>query len=266
MEIIDRGILNKVKTSICEFAKTIKDDNDDLYNRLVENSKTIERLFLDFNKYYSWPMLKPLFSDNFDLAKNTLNGEIRRFRNEGLLIEGIDYVIDHRGPSSTTHIHDRGAKKILERMDSIEGTKYLFRKYGINKQLPSKLIYIRILYYAVKGIDDPKREFKTVNDYRIDLYLKIKKLAIECDEHGHEHETDEKRFNRQQAIENYLECRFLRFNPHPRGRNFDIGFVITVVLHYLFNKLINGKAPIDYFYEKCPEMGPLPEVDLADYD
>jgi len=267
MEIIDRDILDKVKTSICQFAESIKADNNDLYNRLIDNWKAIERLFLDFDKSYNFPMLKPNFSSNFAIKMGTLNGTITRLRREGLLIEGVDIITGplNRGPTKT-YIHESGAKRILERSHtSIEGTKYLLKIYGIRKFLSSKLKYISILHYAVKGIDNPESEYKTITDHKIDLYLQIKKLAIECDEHGHSSEPPDARRNRQEAIKNSIGCIFLRFNPHPHSRDFDIGFVIKVVLHYLFNKLIDGKDPIDYFYKKYPEMRLL-EIDMSDFD
>ena len=198
MELIDSKILDTVKNSIYEFAETIKEENKDSYHILIDNWKTIDNLFLDFDKSYNFPMLKPNFSSNFAIKMGTLNGTITRLRREGLSIEGVDIITGplNRGPTKT-YIHESGAKRILERSHtSIEGAKYLLKTYGIRKFLSSKLIYISISHYAVKGIDNPESEYKTITDNKIDLYLQIKKLAIECDEHGHPSEPPDARRNR----------------------------------------------------------------------
>jgi very-short-patch-repair endonuclease len=60
--------------------------------------------------------------------------------------------------------------------------------------------------------------------YYIDLYIPELKLAIECDEFGHQsyNKMDEKR--RQSFIEHKLSCTFIRFNPCVVG--FDLSNVI----------------------------------------
>jgi hypothetical protein len=267
MELINKKVLDKVKNSIFEFSEKIKEDDNDLTNKLISNWDTIERLFFNFDNNYSWPMSKSHFSYNFGFKKTNVNSIIRRLTIEGVLLKGIDYTIDGNGNMATTHVHESGAKKILEKRNSIEGSKYLFLKYGIKRNIPLCFSYINIIYYTTRGIDNPEKEYSTINNYRIDLYLQKNKLAIECDEHDHENESTKKRSNRQQSIENQLGCKFLRFNPYPQGKDFDIGLVIKVVLHHLFNKLIDRKDPIDFYYEMRPirKKRNLIEVDLADF-
>jgi hypothetical protein len=243
VEIIDREILDKVKDSIYEIAEEIMEEDSDSNNKLINNWNKIQRLFFDFNNNCNWPMHKNSFMSIFDLNRNTLNTHIKRLRREGLLKHGADYIIED--DLMTTHIYETGAKKILERMHSIEGAKYLFNKYGINNKVPPCFSYITIIEYAVRGFDDAKKEYSTINRYRIDLYLQNKKLAVECDERGHEDENLDKRDNREQAIKNELGCRFLRFDAHEP--DFKLGKVIKVIFYYIFNKLINGQDPIDYY-------------------
>jgi len=251
MELIDKETLYKVKSSIYEIAEEIKEDKNDLYDKLINNWDTIVRLFLYYDNKYSWPMNKNVFSNKFDIHIETLNTKIRNLRLEGLLTEGKDkdYLIDGRGKTATTDIYETGAQKILERMESIEGAKYLFKEYGINKRVRPCFCYISIIKYAVTNIAEPKREYSTINRYSIDLYLLKEKLAIECDERGHDHENIYKKVGRQEAIENKLRCRFMRFNPHPIGRDFDIGKVIKHIFYYILDKKIDGKDPIDHYME-----------------
>ncbi len=200
MELIDIGILNKIKSSIFGIAELIKEDQNDSYNIIINNWKIIERLFLDFDNKYCWPMSINTFSSKFDLNKNKVNSQMRRWQIRGILIEGHDYTIEHEGGQGwrTTYIHEQGAKKVLERMQSIQGAKYL-NELGINIHLKKCFLYICIIKYAVRGIDNPKIEYTIRNpDYRIDLYLEQHKLAIECDELGHEHEIPLLRYNREE--------------------------------------------------------------------
>lgn len=68
---------------------------------------------------------------------------------------------------------------------------------------------------------DPVRQYQVIgchNDlYRIDLYLRKSKIAIECDEHGHSSYNKTEEATRQHAIEARLGCHFVRYNPHEDG-------------------------------------------------
>ena len=58
-----------------------------------------------------------------------------------------------------------------------------------------------------------------VDGYRIDLYFPAHRLAIKCDEFGHNDRGIECNVWRQKYIENKLGCQFIRFNPDARGFN-----------------------------------------------
>ena len=62
----------------------------------------------------------------------------------------------------------------------------------------------------------PSKQFP-IGSYRIDLYFPEQKLAVECDEYGHNQYNDIKEAVRQQFIQEQLQCRFHRFNPHSIG-------------------------------------------------
>ena len=52
-----------------------------------------------------------------------------------------------------------------------------------------------------------------IGKYYIDLYFPEHKLAIECDEFGHNNHDVLYKVNRQKFIEDQLQCQFFRYNP-----------------------------------------------------
>ena len=73
----------------------------------------------------------------------------------------------------------------------------------------------------------------SVGGVYIDLYIPESKLAIECDEFGHQsyNVVDEER--RQSFIENKLSCTFIRFNPC------EVGLDLAHVIGEFFLKYTN---------------------------
>lgn len=72
-----------------------------------------------------------------------------------------------------------------------------------------------------------------VGKYKVDLYLKTHKIAIECDEHNHSDRNKVNEVERQQYIENKLGCIFYRFNPD--SKDFSIFNVIRDVIEIIGN-------------------------------
>lgn len=270
MAIIDNKILNKVKDAIYEVAELIKEEESEK-NKLINNWNKIEKLLSEDNNDYIWPMSKPAFASNFQLNCGTIGNQIRKWMEEGILKKGVDCIIEGSGGrSGKTLIYESGAKKILIKKNtanSIKGATFLKKYY----ESPKCFVFIDLIIYAVKQIDRPTKEYsiaKRLNlpkkgDRQIDLYLEIKKLAIECDERGHDDESPEKRIDRQQDIINKLGCRFLRFNPHRSG--FDIGLLLKAILLYLFDKEMNGHDPIDY-YNRIEEAANPKKRTVVDID
>ena len=67
-----------------------------------------------------------------------------------------------------------------------------------------------------------------VGKYRIDLYFPEYKLAIECDEFGHEDRDIESEVERQKFIENTLGFKFICYNPNVKD------FCILEVVNKIF--------------------------------
>jgi very-short-patch-repair endonuclease len=200
------------------------------------------------NDDYSWPMSINNLCKNFDLNRHTIHSHKRKY-----LTNGEDYFIEGSGSSRSIMFEKSGAIKILMHYRTEKGVRYL-RKHGYDSFSAPKEehLYINTIKYAINGFDIPKKgsKVKTLNkDYKIDLYLQKSKLAIECDEHDHYgQEYEDELLKREEDISKGLGCRFLRFNP--QEPDFNVGEVINVIFHYIFNKLIKGKDPIDYYMEK----------------
>ena len=60
---------------------------------------------------------------------------------------------------------------------------------------------------------NPIKQF-TCGRYRIDLYFPAQKVAVECEEHGHNTYSLEAELTRQKFLEHQLGCKFVRYNPH----------------------------------------------------
>ena len=66
-----------------------------------------------------------------------------------------------------------------------------------------------------------------VSGYRIDLYLVKPRIAVECDEWGHNNYCKKQEIKRQREIKRSLGCSFVRFDPYSDG--FNIGKVIASI-------------------------------------
>ena len=90
----------------------------------------------------------------------------------------------------------------------------LDKALGINIQkqkfLSKEQETISIIMQVFKGIK--MIDQYTVDNYRIDLYFPKHKLAVECDEFGHNDRDVNYEVTRQKYIEAKLRCQFIRFN------------------------------------------------------
>jgi very-short-patch-repair endonuclease len=240
--------LISIRDSLFRIAEEIKQDRNDMYQKLLKISEEIDSLFSE-NEDYSWPMSIRDFCNNFDINKNTANTHKRKY-----LTDGDDYFTDDTGPDRALHFTKCGALKIFSHCRSEKGARYK-RKHGSIISPKEEHLYLNTIKYAMRGFEIPEKEFlvKTVTkNYKIDLYLRNSKLAIECDERDHyEQEYFDKRIKREEDIYKVLGCRFLRFDPYEV--DFNVGEVINVIFHHIFGKLINGKDAIDYYNEKSPK-------------
>ncbi len=242
MESVD---LISIRNSLVSIAEEIKKDRNDLYQKLLEISEEIDSLFSENDEYSNnWPMSINDVMKNFDLTVGQVHNNKRKY-----LSKEKDYFVDRW---HTLHLARSGVIKILRHAKTEKGIKWLNKIFDSNYSPKEEHLYINIIKYALSGFAISKKGFavKTLNkNYEIDLYLQNLKVAIECDERDHyEQEYLDEHIKREKDIIKELGCKFLRFNPDEL--DFNVGEVINVIFHHIFNKLIDGKDPIDYYMEK----------------
>ena len=67
-------------------------------------------------------------------------------------------------------------------------------------------------------------------NYLIDYYFRKHKLAIEVDELGHKDRDQTKENKRQIVLKEYLDCEFIRINPHEKDFSaYELGKVQTFI-------------------------------------
>lgn len=72
-----------------------------------------------------------------------------------------------------------------------------------------------------------------VGVYRIDLYFPCRRIAVECDEFGHQPYDPQQESKRSLFITNALHCRFFRFNPQSSG--FSLPAIISELMQMMYN-------------------------------
>ena len=92
------------------------------------------------------------------------------------------------------------------------------------------------LSYIQKAFDGEhmKSQYKC-GKYKIDLYFKKYKLAVECDENGHSDRNKQDEEERQEYIQETLNCSFIRFDPD--ANDFSVFKVINDIYKHIRLKL-----------------------------
>ena len=110
----------------------------------------------------------------------------------------------------------------------------LAKALGINihkqKFLSKEQETISIIMQVFKGIK--MIDQYTVDNYRIDLYFPKHKLAVECDEFGHNDRDVNYEVTRQKYIEAKLRCQFIRFNPD--AKDFKMENVLNEIFRFIY--------------------------------
>ncbi len=131
------------------------------------------------------------------------------------------------------------AKEHLELiLDSLPSISLVKRRGTIsktsNKFYPTTEAQVIAVIKAAFPDCQPISQFY-VAGYRIDLYLSIHQIAVECDEYGHKNKQycPKKEAKREQIITQLLNCSWVRFNPY--SSDFNIGEVIYQIRQLVSN-------------------------------
>ena len=82
----------------------------------------------------------------------------------------------------------------------------------IKRYLPKETEILMFIKRSLESVYPCVTQYGVLG-YRLDLYFPNQRLAIECDEHGHKDRDAFRDEERQTRIQNYLDCKFIRFNP-----------------------------------------------------
>ncbi len=143
---------------------------------------------------------------------------------------------------------------------NIQGHSLYTNKIGIrqlilkSRQLPSAIVNLakkcdidinilndKIITKEQRELDKIYKVFKNekmcfqykIGKYKIDLYFKEYRLAIECDENDHNDRDEYYEKTREEYIKNKLKCKFIRFNPD--DKDYDIFNLIGKIYKYIKN-------------------------------
>jgi hypothetical protein len=113
-------------------------------------------------------------------------------------------------------INKYGMRQLIYRcrkLNNIDIIQYLSKYLGSDiKIMPFvETKYIGFLFKCL-NVFNPIQQFP-IKSYKIDLYIPIYKIAVECDENNHKYSDTNKELDRQSFIEKTLNCQFIRFNP-----------------------------------------------------
>ena len=129
---------------------------------------------------------------------------------------------------------DLALKVIIDRRNIKESCN-LQRELGFNlhKVINTKeQTVLKLIKDAFEG-EDIQTQYSVLG-YRIDLYFRKYKLAIEVDELGHANRNLSDETERQKALEKGLDCVFIRINPD--GENFSIFKEINRIHRHIKNQ------------------------------
>lgn len=117
------------------------------------------------------------------------------------------------------YITEIGCKKLIIKSTK-PNTLEIAKLFGVSIFEKVEVIESEIIRKIMKAFSSEKMEYqKKCGKYKIDLYFTKYKIAIECDEDGHNRYNEECEIERQNFIEEKLECSFLRFNPNAKDFN-----------------------------------------------
>lgn len=147
----------------------------------------------------------------------------------------ITYKIDGRRDNTKILITKQGLMRLLSinrTPSSIELANFFNINTYNHKFTPVETSTLKIIQEAFAG-ENMVTQYQ-VGNYRIDLYLPARKIAIECDERNHVDRDIEYELNRENVIKDDLHCEFIRYNPNASNFN------IITVINQIYKKIISS--------------------------
>jgi very-short-patch-repair endonuclease len=174
-----------------------------------------------------------------ELLKSFKKSNITRIISKTGFQENIDYIVfsdPHIGKKGggqnkktyllTQFCYDQIVTSILLRKRKIDELKHNNIKC-VKRFMPKEIEILSFVQMCLHGIFEIKMQYYVLN-YRIDMYIVDKRIAIECDEHDHKYRDTNLEKKRQIELKTHLNCRFYRFNPD--SPDFELYTVVNDIL------------------------------------
>ena len=202
---------------------TVKVDQDDIMVRTV---------IVDGNRWYNAKKIATLLG-----YKNT-DQSIREHvsvNDKKTLADLISKSSDDYNENTSKYINGKGLKQLIHKTrmpNSIEVAKH----FGIpieTKYTQQETEIVGSIQKFLTCLQIPFAFQRTVDHYRVDLYLPNHKIAIEIDEKGHKYRCPKYEQDREAYVQKKLSCTFLRINPD--AHNFNMITSIAEITKLLYN-------------------------------
>jgi len=157
----------------------------------------------------------------------------------------IKHTLKNEHPQ-TIFINENGMKALIlksNKSNSIELAKHLNINI-VTKYLKKELEIITFFEKYLKKLNIVYILQKSVEKYKIDLYLPNNNIAIEIDEYGHIHREPTYEKNRENTIKSILNCKFLRINPDTE--NFNLATCIADLTQIIYSNIDGNTCCVCY--------------------
>ena len=162
-----------------------------------------------------WPISNTILAKLLGLSENTIRVKQKQYGH--ILKKGVDFSRADLGvkyaPTLMTVWYKSGAIKLALRSRKATAREFLESEEIVDRvEVAEESRTLDIICTAIKGFTKFSQQYQ-VGPYKLDMYLKDLKIAVECDECGHTSYSEIEEIIREQFIMEELGCQFLRYDP-----------------------------------------------------
>ena len=202
------------------------------------NIDKIDSVIVDGVKWYNARQLANMLgypTRNKAIRVNVDTKDKRKFEELVQIKECYDY-----NRRTSIYINEDGLNKLILQSNKPKSIQ-LAKDCGINvkmKYLRKEIEIVSFIQSFLTGLKIPFEFQKSVDKYRIDLFLPVQKLAIEIDEKGHKNRNQIYEQTREETITTLLSCKFMRINPD--DPEFNIAFCLSDITKIIMENNIKN--------------------------
>lgn len=182
-----------------------------------------------------WPIQNSTLAGLLGLSETTIRTKQKQLGH--ILQEGVDFSRKDLGvpyaPTLMTVWHRSGAIKLALRSRQAKAREFLESEEIVNSvEVSDESRTLDIICEAIKGFTVYYRQY-SVGPYKIDLYLRNLKIAVECDEMSHSSYPKLDEAIREQYVSEELDCKFIRYNP---AYPIQVGGIINTIFRTIIDQ------------------------------